>query len=131
MRLDQIVVQLAGSVASYTAGVICGIIITALMAATSLTVLGAVVLGGVMVAGSTAGIEAAKAKIREADLPLWTRKLVTEKRVMKDVPVREREISGQVAGKIAEDAGAIVAQLSRRLEAELKALADDAELMIT
>jgi hypothetical protein len=132
MGLSEIVADLAGNLAGWVAGLVVGIIVAALLAATSLATPVATAIVLVVGAGTAGGAsEVAKEKIKEADIPLWARRWFTEARVMKNAPAKEQEISREITSKITQDGGTVVAQLSRRLETELKALADEAELMIS
>ena len=68
----------------------------------------------------------------DADVYLWVRKGFSADTVFKNQAQQERELAGKISSAITgENADAIVAQVSRRLEAELKELASAAELLVT
>jgi Hsp70 protein len=133
MGLSQILGNLAGNLAGWIAAVVVGVIAGALLGAGVLAgPVGWVVVGIGLVGSASSASDSAKEKITNGNVPLTIRRMFTEARVFKDAPAKERQLAANIASRITDEgADSIVAQVSRRLEADLKALADAAELMIS
>jgi hypothetical protein len=134
INLGTIIAGSIGNIAGWIAGSVVGAIIIALAVAGAVPSGGTTIFVGWIAAMGAGGAlsDWATKKVRDADVYLWVRKGFSADTVFKNQAQQERELAGKISSAITgENADAIVAQVSRRLEAELKELASAAELLVT
>lgn len=133
LDLTEVMATQMAKIAGWVAGIVVGAIFAAMLAGGVFTGPLFIVIGVVAVSASASGAnEKVKEKIRIVEIPLWVRRRFKADTVFQNAASRERELAADVAHRISsENADAIVAQVSRRLETELKELAAAAELMIS
>jgi hypothetical protein len=133
LNLTEVMADQMANIAGWVAGIIVGAIFAAVLAGGVLTGPLIIVIGVIAVGASASGAnEKVKEKIREVEIPLWIRRRFKADTVFKDSAARESELATEVARSISSDsADTIAAQVSRRLETELKELAAAAEMLIS
>ena len=136
MRIDlgAIIAGSIGTIAGWIAGSIVAAIVVAVLAAGAVPTGGlSLVVGGFLALGAGGAMnDWANEKVRDAEIYLWVRKGFSADTVFKNQAQQERELADKIAGEITgNNSEAIVKQVSRRLETELKELATAAELLVS
>jgi hypothetical protein len=136
MRVDlgTIIAGSIGTIAGWIAGSIVAAIVVAVLAAGAVPTGGlSLVVGGFLALGAGGAMnDWANEKVRDAEIYLWVRKGFSADTVFKNQAQQERELADKITGEInGNNSEAIVKQVSRRLEAELKELATAAELLVS
>lgn len=134
VNLGAIIGGSISNIAAWIAGSVVAAIVVAVLAAGAVPTGGiSLVVGGFLALGAGGAVnDWANEKVLDAEVYLWVRKGFSANTVFKNQAQQERELAGKIAGAIStENAEAIVAQVSRRLEAELKELAAAAELLVS
>ena len=134
VNLNTIIAGSIGNIAGWIAASVVGAIVIAVAAAGAVPSGGTTLVVGAYLAMGAGGALSnwASRKVRRADVYVWVRKGFSADTVFKNQEQQERELADKIAGAIAqENTDAIVAQMSRRLEAELQELAVAAELLVS
>jgi hypothetical protein len=134
INLGSIIAASIGNIAAWIAGSVVAAIAVAVVAAGAVPSGGmSIVVGGILAMGAGGAMgDWASEKVRNADVYLWVRKGFSADTVFKNQDQQERELADKIASAISEgNSDVIAAQVSRRLEAELKELATAAELLVS